>query len=433
MSQKKTLQEKLSKRKYKVPNRLLYNVLSKFVIGKMLEPKYNVHYEIVDDINKEKGPCFLIFNHQSRIDYVWTVRAAYPRRLNFVVGYNEFFRSHLHLILKIANAIPKKNFTIDLPAMRGIDSIIKQGGVVCFSPEGMSSISGHNQPIVPSTGKLFKHYGVPVYMVKTEGAFLTNTKVCLDERKGRINAKMVRLFTKEDLQKLSDREIDEKINEALWQDDYEWNLKEKVSYETNGRICEHLSDLLYRCPKCGHEFEMESGGDKIVCKHCGNGATMDDTYAFRKLHEDDVIPSTPTRWFDEERKEVYRELSKNPDYVFECDVKLGALPKYRYLKDKKTSEIVGAGRLRVDKNGVHYIGTRDNKPFSFDISYKTLPTYGMPTDMTYIALYDKNEYFDLYPAKPVVGKLLLVTEEFARLTENTWPNFPWMKWVYEKE
>ena len=68
MSQKKTLQEKLSKRKYKIPNRFLYNVLSKLVIGKMLEPKYNVHYEIIDDINKEKGPCFLIFNHQSRID-----------------------------------------------------------------------------------------------------------------------------------------------------------------------------------------------------------------------------------------------------------------------------------------------------------------------------------------------------------------------------
>lgn len=430
MRHKETLQEKLSRRKYRRPNRFLYSILSNVVIKHVLEPKYNVHYEIIDDINKEKGPCFLIFNHQSRIDYVWTVRAAHPARLNFVVGYNEFFRSHLHGILNVVHAIPKKNFTIDLPAMRGIDSIIKQGGIVAFSPEGMSSISGHNQPIVPSTGKLFKHYEVPVYVVKTEGAFLTNTKVCLDERKGRINAKIFRLFSKEDLRNLSNEDVDKKINEALWQDDYEWNLKMKVPYETHGHICSHLHELLYRCPKCGEEMVMDSKGNKIYCKKCGNGATMDDTYAFHPLHEDDVIPATPSRWFDEERKAVYQEITANLSYSFECDVKLGALPKYKYLKDKKTSEIVGAGRFRIDKDGVHYNGTRDGKPFAFDISYKTIPTFGMPTDTTYVSLYYKNEYFDIVPSDPVVGKMLLLVEEFARKEENTWPNFPWMDWIY---
>lgn len=158
---KKTLQEKITSRKYHIPNRFLYFVLKKAVIDKVLAPKYNIHYQIIDDINDEKGPCFLIFNHQSRIDYVWNVQVAYPKRLNFVCGYNEFFRSHLKFILKIVNAIPKKNFVIDMTSMRGIDSIIKQGGVVAFSPEGMSSISGHNQPVVSGTGKYLKHYRSP--------------------------------------------------------------------------------------------------------------------------------------------------------------------------------------------------------------------------------------------------------------------------------
>ena len=165
--QKKTLQQKINYRKYHQPNRFIYSFLKRLVIDKILAPKYNIHYEIIDDINKEKGPCFIIFNNQSRIDYVWNVQATYPRRLNFVTGYNEFFRSHLHFILKLANAIPKKNFTIDMPAMRAIDSIIKQNGVVCFSPEGMSSISGHNQPVVSGTGKFIKHYGIPVYFLHT--------------------------------------------------------------------------------------------------------------------------------------------------------------------------------------------------------------------------------------------------------------------------
>ncbi len=432
MKHKKTLQEKLALRKYHIPNRLIYSVLSKVVIGKILEPKYNVHYEIVDDINKEKGPCFLIFNHQSRIDYVWNVRAAYPRRLNFVVGYNEFFRSHLHGILKVANAIPKKNFTLDMPAMRGIDSIIKAGGVICFSPEGMSSISGHNQPIVPSTGKLFKHYGIPVYMLKTEGAFLTNTKVCLDERKGRINARLSKLFNKDDLEKYSASELDKKIDEALWQDDYEWNAKEKIHYEMHDRACYHLNDLLYRCPKCGKEFAMSAEKDAIYCRECHNGARMDDTYALHPLHEGDKVPASPSRWLDEERAVVFQEISANPDYVMEFDATIGTLPKYHYVKNQKTSEIVGAGRVRLDAKGFHFDGAKGGQPFKFDLSFKEAPTFGMPLDVTYFSLYYAGEYYDVFPMEPVTGKALLVYEELARLYEGNWPNFPWMDWVYKK-
>lgn len=431
MKKKKTLQEKLARRSFKRPNTILYKFLSRVVVFNSLEKKFNVKYQIIDDINKEKGPAFVIFNHQSRVDYIWNMRLCYPKKLNFVVGYNEFFRSHLHFILKLANAIPKKNFTIDLPAMRGIDQIIKKGGIVCFSPEGMSSISGHNQPIVSSTGKLFKHYDVPVYLVKTKGAFLSNTKVCLDERKGRVDASISKLFDGKDLENMSVEEIDLKINEAMWQDDYEWNRKEQVHYETNGRICHHLSDLLYRCPKCGHEFEMKSEKDYIVCEHCGNGATMDDTYAFHPYHEDDIIPETPTRWFDEERKAVVREIRSNPELSFSCHVKIGTLPYDHYVKDMKTSEIVGEGTFTIDHKGVHYSGTKNDEPFSFDLDYKMLPTFGMPIDTQYVSLYYKNEYYDIMPDKPYVGKMLLLVEELSRLHENRWPNFPWMSWIYE--
>lgn len=428
---KLTLQEKLNKKRYHIPNRFIYSLLNRVVVFHVIEPKYNVHYTIIDDINKEKGPAFLVFNHQSRIDYAWAMHAAYPRRINMIIGYNELFRSHLHGILGIANAIPKKNFTLDLPAMRGIDSIIKQGGVVCFSPEGMSSICGHNQPVVESTGKLFKHYGIPVYLIKTKGAFLTNTKVCLDERKGRIDATMSKLFSKEDLEKYSNEELNAKLDEALWQDDYEWNLKEHIKYETHGRICHHLNDLLYRCPKCGSEFTMVAEGNEIHCSHCGNGATMDDYYAFHKLHDDDVIPETPSRWFDEERREVYREISKNENFSFEFVAEIGELPKYKYLKDMKTSEKVGKGKVTIDHKGFHFNGEKNGEPFEMHLAYESLPTFGMPVDTSYVAIYHKGQYYDIFPDKPVVGKILLIVEEMARLHVGSWKNFPWMKWIYE--
>ena len=36
-----------------------------------------------------------------------------PRRLNHVVGYNEFYRSHLKFIMNVMQSIPKRNFYRD--------------------------------------------------------------------------------------------------------------------------------------------------------------------------------------------------------------------------------------------------------------------------------------------------------------------------------
>ena len=158
MKKKMTLQEKLDHRKYKKPNRFIWWVLYHLVIKPFLSPAHNVHVEVKDDIRKCKGAAFMVYNHQSRVDFIWNTQCAMGRPLNFMVGYNEFFRTHLRFVAKLLHFIPKKNFTLDLPSMRAVSSIIKQGGVVCFSPEGMSSINGHNQPVVVGTGKLLKKY-----------------------------------------------------------------------------------------------------------------------------------------------------------------------------------------------------------------------------------------------------------------------------------
>ena len=105
---KETLQEKLARRKYKIPNKFVYCTLNKLIINPFLAPKFHPTYHIIDNINDYKGPCFLIYNHQSRMDYIYIAQATYPRPLNFVVGYNEFFRSHLQFIFKLIHNIPEK-------------------------------------------------------------------------------------------------------------------------------------------------------------------------------------------------------------------------------------------------------------------------------------------------------------------------------------
>jgi len=193
---KETLQQKLTKRKYHKPNRLyntIYYVIMYYFVGK----KYKPHITVRDKISDCKGPCFLIWNHLSRLDHLYATAAAYPRPLSIVAGYNEFFRSHLHTVFDMMKILPKKNFTNDLPGIRAMNSIIRKGGCVCFSPEGTSSLFGYNQPIVPGTGKFIKHYRIPVYFMKLQGTYLTSTKTCLDERYGRTEAELSLLFTPE--------------------------------------------------------------------------------------------------------------------------------------------------------------------------------------------------------------------------------------------
>lgn len=424
MKKKKTLQEKLAVRKYKRPNKFLYALLSNIVIKGFLQKKYNPTYKIIDSINDCDGPCFLIYNHQSRLDYVFINQVTYPTRLNFVVGYNEFFRSHLQFIFKLIQNIPKKNFNSDVASIRAMNRIIKQNGCVCISPEGMSSITGHNQPVACGTGKLLKHYHIPVYMVKLKGAFLTNHKVCLDERKGRVDVELSKLFSPEQLLSLTPEEIENKCNEALWQDDYEWNKKERIKFDTKGKPCTHLHDLCYKCFKCGSEFNMIGKDNYIKCNTCGNGANMNDYYDFIPFDKTCIIPESPSKWVDQERKYVYQEI-QDPNYKFVENVKIGKLLDYKFLKNKKTSEICGSGKIIINHEGFFYKGTKDGKNFEFKIDYAHLPTLGMVTDVTFFALYYDGNYYDIFPENPKVGKILLLVEEMHRLHVNNWKNFKW--------
>ena len=103
---KKTQQEKLQARQINPPNGLLYSGLMQIV--KLLNRQIHTTFHFKADPRQDSGPYVIISNHASRVDYQFTGPACYPRKLNFVVGYNEFMRFTICLILKWAQAIPKK-------------------------------------------------------------------------------------------------------------------------------------------------------------------------------------------------------------------------------------------------------------------------------------------------------------------------------------
>ena len=421
---KLTVQQELEKRKLHPVSPLIYRFLGRVVVNGVLAKKYNAHFTYVDDVSKYRGQSYVVVsNHASRMDYVFTAPAFLPDAFNFVVGYNEFFRSHLAMILRMMQVIPKKNFVHQPYAIRQIIKVIRSGGRIIILPEGMSSISGANQPCALGSGHLLKSLGVPVLYTKISGGYLTAPKYNLTDRIGRVDVEAGVLFTPEQLEDMTAEEIQSQLDEKLYHDDYEWNKTARVKFDGKGRMAENMHQLLFWCPKCGSDLTMESCGDSIRCKKCGNGGHLNEYYDLIP-DEGSTLPETPRVWFDMQREHV-RNMVREDGYTLSEHVKIGVLPKYSYLKNQATSEIVGEGELKLDAEGLHFEGTKSGEAYSFFVPIKQLPTYGMCTDVSRFYTFVDGEFTEFYPDGDTAELWMMATEEMHRAQGGQWQDFPW--------
>ena len=152
-----------------------------------------------------------------------------------------------------------------------------------------------------------------------------------------------------------------------------------------------------------------------------NKIEMNNTYTLKAING--VLPfKNPKDWFDYEREEVKKEIA-NPNFYLEEEVEIGFLPKYKYLKNLKTSEIEGSGVLRIDHNGLHFHGKRNNLPYDVEFSLIETPTYGMCTDASRFYTFYKGEFIEFYPKRLSTIKWLLITEELHRMHHGKWEKY----------
>ena len=413
-----TIDERLRSRSVKQPPGWFYTTL--MGVTKVLNLMSNTHFVYKVRPSEEPGSIVMIANHASRVDYQFTGPPCFPKKLNYVVGYNEFFRFPTNLLLPYMQVIPKKNFTPDMYSLRQMLRVIEQGGNICLMPEGMSSITGMAQPVIPGGAKLLKKLGVPVYYSKISGAYLTYTKHCLDMRKGRIDVVVDRMFTAEQLRELTVEEIEDTMNRLLAHDDYMWNREARVRFNGKGQMAKRLDTLLYMCPKCGALYQMDCEGNTMTCRACGNSVELDEYY---QLHaaEGSECPELVTDWTIMERGRAAEEVRK-PDFRHAGHVRVGVLPEHKALKGDATSIICGEGELVLDHEGLHFDGMLEDKPFTFSIKPSQLPTFGMCTDISRFYTFVDGRFLEFYPD---AGDVLLwdhLTEELHRYTGGKWQN-----------
>ncbi len=418
---KETKQQKLVRRELHKPNAVLYAIL--MLVCKILNKGTNTHFYYKAKPSEEKGQIVMIANHASRNDYLFTAPPCFPKRLNYVVGYNEFFRFPVNLMLKIMQVVPKRNFTNDTYTIKQVLKLKKKGANICFMPEGMSSITGMAQPVMPGGAKLLKKLGLPVYYSHISGGYLTFTKHCLDQRNGRVDVVVDRMFTAKELEELSIEQIDDRMNKLLAHDDYIWNKEQQVAFgaKHKGKMAKNLDTLLYMCPKCGAMYKMQTSSDSMTCTACGNSIIIDEKYNIKPADEKSVCPDYVTDWTIMERERAAADVSK-ADFSYEEHVAIGELPKYKDLTGDATSLICGEGELRLDHEGLHFAGKRNGEDFSFDMKPSEVPTYGMCTDISRFYTFIHGEFIEFYPERNDVLRWDHLTEEMHRFHGGKWQN-----------
>ena len=427
---KKTIVEKIQKRKYKPMLKPFY-WLYHFVMAKIVLRKYKPTIIRKDDIRKEKESCFIVFNHLSRLDHLYVLESVYPKSYNMMCAYNEFFRSHLSFNFKASKIIPKKQFANDPFSIKCVMNVFKKGGSVAIAPEGIATMYGESHPQIPGTGRLIKMFKKPVYFIELRGQHLTTSWSSPKERIGKTFATTSLLLSKEDIEKMTAEEIDDLLDKVIYHDEYEWQKQQQIEFSNINTYYDRLEDFLYKCPKCGKEFKNIGKDGKFYCEECGNGFTLDNKYNMVPLNKDSIIFDTPTKWVERERKDIIEEIRKNPNFEIKVNVKIGQLPTYKPLKHLKTTEICGEGEIVINHNGMSFSGSKNGEPFSFLLPYSTLYTLIYTTSTKYFGTYVDGNYFEFYPEEKICGKLLLVVEEMHRYHVNYWANYKNKSYLYK--
>ena len=367
-----------------------------------------------------KTPYILLLNHNAFYDFYVMLTATKPARGILPAAVDDYIgREH---ILRQLGAVPKRKYTPDISILRTCRQAIKMNKFFGIYVEARYSLCGLTDLIPDSVAQMVKHMGVPVVTLTCRGNHI-NDPFWGDHRSRFVfhsEADMTLAFTPEQLETASVEEIDKKIRELLYNDDFRWQSENRIKVKYKKRA-EGLHKVLYQCPHCNTEYRMGSKLDKIFCENCHKSWSL-NYYGELEADEGETEFKFPTDWYCWERENVKKEV-KDKSYRLECVVDVNDLP------NSKGFVHMGHGKLVHDMTGLHLEGVRDydNEPFQMDLDAKAQYAvhieyqyrFGMKRDCIEMSTLDDTWYVFPESDECNVTKISLATEE---IFNEIWKN-----------
>ena len=378
-------------------------VLSKIaLIGK----NYKVETVNMEDL---KPPYMLLSNHMHFIDFELAAMATWPHPVSNVVSIDGYVIKFF--LLEWIGAIATRKFTTDIHLVKSIRKVLQRGDILAMYPEARYSPCGTTAFLPDSLGKLIRMNKVPVVAVVHHGNHLYapfwNFR---NKRKVPFHTVFTQILTAEQVKTMSVEEINAAVRNALQYDDYQYQ-KDKGIRITEPYRAEGLHKVLYQCPHCLEEFQMDSKGAELFCKACGKRwVWQEDGYlkATEGETEFDHIPD----WFNWERQQVAKQIDEGT-YSFSDEVEVYSLPRVlRYIplgKAKLTHDPENGFQLEgYYRDARYYIHREPAQTNSLHVEYD----FGPLKSVDCLDISTENDSFYCIPTKKnILTKLAFATEE----------------------
>jgi len=362
------------------------------------------------DMKGVKPPYLLLCNHNAFYDFSVVTASIFPRRPSYVIAIDGYLKREW--LIRAIGGICKRKFTKDITVIQNLVKSVKHKDVVVLFPEARYSLCGTNSNLPESLGKLAKLLNIDVVTLIMQGNHI-NAPFWNTKDKGiPTEAKIARIFTKKELEKVSVEDINKKINKMFEYDDYKWQKKNFVTVLDEFRA-KGLHKVLYKCPSCSVEFKMDSDRHFIWCKVCGKKWNMTEYGAMEATEGDTEYTHIPD-WYEWERTEVRKEIEAGK-YNFESKANVYSLP------NAKGFIPLGEATLKHNENGFVLSGIYEGEPYTVEKSVESL--YGCHIEYDYLSKYgdciDLNTTTDTYYISPKdskfsVTKISLATEELYK-------------------
>ena len=358
-----------------------------------------------------KPPYILLGNHNAFFDMNVSSAATFPHFGNYIVAIDGYIKREW--LLRNIGCICKRKFTNDPRLIKHIKTVIKNKGIVAMYPEARYSLCGTTAPLPESLGKLCKIAGVPVVTLITCGNHINhpfwNTR---HERKVIHNeAQMKLLFTAEDLKTLPVDEINARLVDEFKYDDFKWQKEKGIVVDCPDRAV-GLHKILYQCPNCQTEYQMNSEGVTLYCSSCGKKWKMTVLGELEALEGKTEFSHIPD-WYEWERENVKREVADGTYSTGELPVRVESLPNTKgYIKLGEGTMVHDMNGFRVsvtDRDGdVHTMEKPVPSMYSCHVEYEYLFKHGDCVDLNTL---EDTWYTYPYDAPFSVTKMALATEE----------------------
>ena len=358
-------------------------------------------------------PCLILMNHSSFTDMKLAYGIFYPRKMGIVTSVDAM-TGILGKLMRLLGCMPTHKYITDLTLFKDMEYMLKKHKAsVLMYPEAGYSFDGCATTLPRKMGVLLKRLGVPVVTVITEGAFHRDPLYnMLQIRDVKVSAHVKCIATPEELKEKSVDELDALLAEAFSFDNFAWQRDNKVSIDVPFRA-DGLHRILYKCPHCGTENQMEGKGIHLTCHACNTRWTMDEYGQLSAENADTVYPHIPD-WYRWQRDCVRKEL-EDGTYLLDEDVDIAVQVNLDGVC------MIGEGHLTHDLNGFHLTGG-DGK-----LDYTQAPTFSHTLYSDYywyeigdvIGIGDNEFSYFCFPKKNVsVTKARLATEELYKMKKQ---------------